>query len=63
MKTILIALVAVLCLACCADVSEAACGRGLFGIRGRRAEGRGLFQGNGPVKRAFGGGRGAGGCG
>lgn len=34
--------------------AEASHGRGLFGVRARRAEGRGVFQGNGPVRRALG---------
>lgn len=54
--------VAVMAIVVFAPVSEAANGRGLLGIRGRRAEGRGVLQGSGPVRRVFGS-CGRGGCG
>ena len=60
MKNLIIALIAVFALLLLADCSQAACGgRGLFGIRARRAAGHGLFQGNGPFRR---GSCGRGGC-
>ncbi len=48
-------IVAALLIMASAGVSEAACGfRPFAGIRARRAAGQGLFQGNGPLRRAVG---------
>ena len=61
MRLFVVALVASIAFASLASVSEAACGglfggRGILGVRGRvadrRAEGLGVFQKNGPLKRA-----------
>lgn len=53
MKRIAITLIVLAAsLACLPSISEAACGRLFPGVRARRAAGNGLFQGNGPFRRA-----------
>jgi len=55
MKKIALAVLVLMVLSSCANVSEAACGlfgwRPLKNIAARRAEGRGIGQRNGPAKR------------